>query len=81
MEAGRGAGFFLVSRGQEQEEKPPQPPPTPPAGGLPDWRQVTVGFIAGALVATLAVLQVRELRRKKVATGNAATTGDEGTPA
>lgn len=38
-----------------------------PQSWTPDWRQVGVGFLAGVLVAVFAQLQVREIRRRRLA--------------
>jgi tetratricopeptide (TPR) repeat protein len=39
----------------------------PVTGALPSWQQVGVGFLAGALVASLALLQLGEWRRRAAA--------------
>jgi hypothetical protein len=41
------------------------PPPPAKAGWAPDWRQIVVSFVAGAVVATLLSMQFREFRRRK----------------
>lgn len=47
------------------------PPAAPPAKGdwLPDWRQISVSFVAGMVVATLLSMQFREYRRRRQANG------------
>jgi hypothetical protein len=39
--------------------------PAESQGWMPDWRQVVIGFVSGALVALLGVWQVREIRRRR----------------
>src|SRR5262249_16262238 len=42
----------------------PAPPP-PPSGWTPEWRQISVSFVAGVIVAALLSLQLREIRKRK----------------
>jgi tetratricopeptide (TPR) repeat protein len=41
------------------------PPPPASNGWTPEWRQIAVSFVAGAVVATLLSLQLREMRKRK----------------
>jgi tetratricopeptide (TPR) repeat protein len=43
---------------------PPTPAPTAVSDWMPQWRQIGVGFAAGALVAFLVGQQLRQLRRR-----------------
>jgi tetratricopeptide (TPR) repeat protein len=58
---------------QEKEDRPNLPTlsgsgsSTAPPPPLIDWRTLSVGFAAGALVAILTVLQVQEWRRRRAA--------------
>jgi hypothetical protein len=36
-----------------------------PAVALPDWRHITVGFVAGMVVMLLVQMQWREIRRRR----------------
>jgi tetratricopeptide (TPR) repeat protein len=44
---------------------PDQPPPEAASSWTFDWRQIAVSFAAGAVIATLLSMQLRELRRRK----------------
>jgi hypothetical protein len=55
--AANEAAHFITNL---HEVKQTPPPPAP----LLEWRQIIVSFVAGALVALLVVLQVREWRRR-----------------
>jgi tetratricopeptide (TPR) repeat protein len=58
------AGVELPKKGAEAKvDRPSSPAPT--AAPLVDWRQLSVGFAAGALVAVVAALQVQEWRRRR----------------
>jgi len=49
-----------------ENERKIEPTASEPKGQwLPDWRQIIVSFLAGALFATLIHYQVRELRRRR----------------
>jgi tetratricopeptide (TPR) repeat protein len=43
----------------------PEPAPAASAAGLPNWKHITAGFVAGLVVATLARLQWNEWRRRQ----------------
>jgi predicted negative regulator of RcsB-dependent stress response len=45
--------------------------PPDPGNWLPNWRHVTISFVAGALVATLINLQWREWQRRQQAAATA----------
>jgi hypothetical protein len=49
--------------------KPPEvvapPAPSPPAAWVPNWRQIAVGFGAGAVVALLLGMQFRQMGRSR----------------
>jgi hypothetical protein len=43
----------------------PATAPAPSAAWTPEWRQIGVSFVAGAVVAALLSLQLREMRKRK----------------
>jgi tetratricopeptide (TPR) repeat protein len=51
----------------EMDVAPVDTAAAPPAstGWTPEWRQIAVSFVVGAVVATLLSLQLREIRRRK----------------
>jgi hypothetical protein len=65
------AGLAMTSPGAGAANSFPAPPPpagdnSPPttaANPLPDWRQLTVGFLAGVVIAVLVLLQWQQRRR------------------
>jgi hypothetical protein len=68
-----GLGVDLRAQSQTPEETPAAQSPRAP--WMPDWRQITVSFVAGAVVATLLSMQLRELRRRRQETAETATRG------
>jgi tetratricopeptide (TPR) repeat protein len=53
---------------QEEPSPLPESPattPTPSSGWTPEWRQIAVSFVAGAFVAALLSLQLREMRKRR----------------
>jgi tetratricopeptide (TPR) repeat protein len=68
---------------QETGQTPGDQPPSV-VSPLPDWKMVTVGFVAGVVVATLAGLQWREWRRRAALPAPAVAAGQhvpDGAPA
>jgi hypothetical protein len=58
----------LPEAGLATEVTPPDSPtaaPTPSAPWTPEWRQIAVSFVAGAFVAALLSLQLREMRKRR----------------
>jgi hypothetical protein len=69
--AGAAAGALapaqVVEVASKTQAPPPKPPPSDTGNWLPNWRHVSVSFVAGALVATLVSLQWREWQRRQQA--------------
>jgi tetratricopeptide (TPR) repeat protein len=51
----------------------PAPPAAVAAGGLPDWRLLTIGFLTGFVVAVLGILQWQQWRRPRRVVSGAST--------
>jgi hypothetical protein len=47
------------------EADSPPPAASPPSTWTPEWRQIGISFVAGAIVAALLSLQLREMRKRK----------------
>jgi len=47
------------------ETDSPPPAAAPPSTWTPEWRQIGISFVAGAIVAALLSLQLREIRKRK----------------
>jgi hypothetical protein len=47
---------------------------------LPDWRMITIGFVAGVLVTTLVGLQLREWRRRAAQPAQPPAPAEEAAP-
>jgi tetratricopeptide (TPR) repeat protein len=67
--AGVGPAFSELGGAATVSEDQQVEPATSPVGVLPDWRHVTVGFVAGVVVAVLGALQLRQWRRSRPADG------------
>jgi tetratricopeptide (TPR) repeat protein len=84
---GAAANETAWAAAYELAAQPPTPPPAPappaPAAGdaLPDWRHVTVSFLAGAVAAVLGALQWQQWRRRRVSPDPDAPKGPVAGPA
>jgi tetratricopeptide (TPR) repeat protein len=60
-------GWVTALRADAGAFPPPEPPaePLPVAAWVPNWRQIGVSFVAGALVSYLVIQQWRQLRRPR----------------
>jgi hypothetical protein len=65
--AGALAPSYVVEAASKTQAEPPKARPPDPGGWLPNWRHVSISFVAGALVATLVGLQWREWQRRQQA--------------
>ncbi len=57
--------YALQERQQQQGAGQGAAPPGPRRGGWPDWKPIFVGFAGGFILATLAVLQWMEWRKRR----------------